>query len=146
MCPDPLAIVMDAVRGVRVMSGPDEDQRIIAEEHIALLARMHHLSTESFAAIGLKVPITPEEIGLGMLDAYMPLYNRTKAAPEPLIEFLLPGRAETYRRTVRTRRLCTGMPGSSFTRTAKSRRFTISRPVLLVTAYGSRCVASASSS
>jgi aminoglycoside phosphotransferase (APT) family kinase protein len=89
MCPDPVAIVMEAVPGVRAMSGPEDDQRIVAEEHMELLARMHHIDPALFAAIGLDVPHTPAEIGLGMLDAYMPLYNRTKAAPEPLIEFAL---------------------------------------------------------
>ena len=89
MCPDPLAIVMEAVPGVRAMSGPSDDQRIIAEEHMALLARMHQLDPATFAAIGLDLPGTPTEIGLGMLDAYMPLYARTKAAPEPLIEFAI---------------------------------------------------------
>jgi aminoglycoside phosphotransferase (APT) family kinase protein len=89
MCPDPLAIVMEAVPGVRAMSGPEDEQRIIAEEHIALLARIHQLDPALFAAIGLDLPETPVEIGLGMLDAYMPLYNRTKAAPEPLIEFAI---------------------------------------------------------
>jgi aminoglycoside phosphotransferase (APT) family kinase protein len=89
MCPDPLAIVMEAVPGVRAMSGPEDDQQIIAEEHMALLARMHQLDPALFAAIGLDLPVTPADIGLGMLDAYMSLYNRTKAAPEPLIEFAI---------------------------------------------------------
>jgi aminoglycoside phosphotransferase (APT) family kinase protein len=89
MCPDPLAIVMEAVPGVRAMSGPEDEQHIIAEEHMELLARMHQLDPALFAAIGLDLPHTPAEIGLGMLDAYMPLYNRTKAAPEPLIEFAM---------------------------------------------------------
>jgi aminoglycoside phosphotransferase (APT) family kinase protein len=89
MCPDPLAIVMEAVPGVRAMSGPEDDQRIIAEEHMALLARMHQLDPALFGAIGLDLPGTPAAIGLGMLDAYMPLYARTKAAPEPLIEFAM---------------------------------------------------------
>jgi aminoglycoside phosphotransferase (APT) family kinase protein len=89
MCPDPLAIVMEAVPGVRAMSGPEDEQRIIAEEHMELLARMHQLDPALFAAIGLDLPRTASEIGLGMLDAYMPLYNRTKVAPEPLIEFAI---------------------------------------------------------
>jgi aminoglycoside phosphotransferase (APT) family kinase protein len=89
MCPDPLAIVMDTVPGVRAQTGPPEQQQVIAEEYMGLLARMHALDTADFVGIGLDLPTTPEDIGLGMLDAYMPLYNRTKVSPEPLIEFAI---------------------------------------------------------
>jgi aminoglycoside phosphotransferase (APT) family kinase protein len=90
MCPDPPAIVMDAVPGVRdVMRLPAEQARSVAEEYVELLAKMHRLDVGDFAAIGLHVPTTREEIGLGMLDAYRPLYERTKAGPEPLIEFAI---------------------------------------------------------
>jgi aminoglycoside phosphotransferase (APT) family kinase protein len=89
MCPEPFAIVMDAVPGTRVQSGPADEQRAIAEEYVSLLAKMHSIDTSAFAAIGIDVPTTAETIGLGMLDAYMPLYRRTKAAPEPLIEFAI---------------------------------------------------------
>jgi hypothetical protein len=90
MCPDPLAIVMDAVPGTRdVTRFGEAEQLALAEEYVSPLAEMHRLDLEPFVAIGLDEPKTAEEIGLGMLDAYMPLYNRTKAAPEPLIEFAI---------------------------------------------------------
>jgi aminoglycoside phosphotransferase (APT) family kinase protein len=90
LCPDPEAIVMDAVPGKRdVTSLPEAERLAVAEEHIALLARMHALDLAPFAALGIDVPSTPTELGLGMLEAYLPLYRRTKAAPEPLVEFAI---------------------------------------------------------
>lgn len=90
MCPDPLAIVMDAVPGIRDVTHCAEPARVaIAEEHMALLVRMHGLDIAPFVALGIEEPRTPERIGLGMLEAYLPLYERTKAGPEPLIEFAI---------------------------------------------------------
>ncbi|MGE0796427.1 MAG: phosphotransferase family protein [Acidimicrobiia bacterium] len=90
MCPDPPAIVMDAVPGGRDVTRYDATrQQALAEEYVAWLAEIHRLDLAPFVAIGLDEPTTPEAIGLGMLDAYMPLYERTKAAPEPLIEFAI---------------------------------------------------------
>jgi aminoglycoside phosphotransferase (APT) family kinase protein len=90
MCSDPLAIVMDAVPGVRdVTKLPAEQAQALAEEYIELLAKVHRLDVREFAAIGLEVPNTPERIGLGMLTAYLPLYRRTKAKPEPLVELAI---------------------------------------------------------
>ncbi|HEY2332719.1 MAG TPA: phosphotransferase family protein [Acidimicrobiales bacterium] len=90
MCPDPLAIVMDAVPGTRdVTRYGEEQQRALAEEYVSLLAEIHRLDLDPFVAVGIDRPTTPEEIGLGMLDAYMPLYRRTKARPEPLVEFAI---------------------------------------------------------
>lgn len=90
MCPDPWAIVMEAVPGVRDVTRCAESTAVaIAEEHMELLVRMHALDLAPFVALGIEEPRTPEEIGLGMLAAYLPLYERTKAAPEPLIEFAI---------------------------------------------------------
>jgi aminoglycoside phosphotransferase (APT) family kinase protein len=90
MCPDPPAIVMDAVPGVRdVTQLPADDARAVAEEYVELLAKIHALPVARFAAIGLEVPTSPQAIGLGMLEAYLPLYERTKAKPEPLIELAI---------------------------------------------------------
>jgi aminoglycoside phosphotransferase (APT) family kinase protein len=90
MCPDPEAIVMDAVPGVRdVTRCDDEHRRALAEEYVSLLVRMHQLDLAPFVDIGLQRPATPEQLGLGMLDAYVPLYERTKARPEPLVEFAI---------------------------------------------------------
>ena len=90
MCPDPEAIVMDAVVGKRDITGlAAGQQRIIADQYIAMLAKMHQLDTAPFGAIGLNIPTTPAAIALGMLDAYVPLYERTKVNPEPMIEFAI---------------------------------------------------------
>lgn len=90
MCPDPEAIVMDAVVGKRDITGLTQvQQRIIADQYIAMLAKMHKLDTAPFGEIGLDIPKTPSEIALGMLNAYIPLYERTKVNPEPMIEFAI---------------------------------------------------------
>jgi aminoglycoside phosphotransferase (APT) family kinase protein len=90
MCGDPYAIVMDAVAGVRdVTQLPAEQAQALATEYVELLVKMHALDIKDFVAIGLAEPTTPEQIGLGMLEAYLPLYQRTKAGPEPLIEFAM---------------------------------------------------------
>ncbi|MCU1592943.1 MAG: aminoglycoside phosphotransferase [Frankiales bacterium] len=90
MCPDPPAIVMDAVAGIRDVSQLSvDDARAVAEEYVELLAKIHALPVADFAAIGLDVPRDADGIALGMLEAYVPLYTRTKARPEPLIELAL---------------------------------------------------------
>jgi aminoglycoside phosphotransferase (APT) family kinase protein len=90
MCADPPAIVMDAVVGKRDITGlPASQQQVIADQYIAMLAKMHQLDTAPFGEIGLTIPQTATEIALGMLDAYVPLYERTKVNPEPMIEFAI---------------------------------------------------------
>jgi aminoglycoside phosphotransferase (APT) family kinase protein len=90
MCPDPEAIVMDTAPGIRDVTRLREDEaQSVAEEYIELLAAIHALDVADFVAIGLDEPSTAEQIGLGMLEAYLPLYRRTKAGPEPLVEFAI---------------------------------------------------------
>jgi aminoglycoside phosphotransferase (APT) family kinase protein len=90
MCPDPEAIVMTAVAGTRDVTRCEPARSVaLAEEYMSLLARMHQLDIAPFVALGIDEPRTPEQIGLGMLEAYLPLYASTKAAPEPLIEFAI---------------------------------------------------------
>jgi aminoglycoside phosphotransferase (APT) family kinase protein len=90
MCPEPEAIVMDAVPGKRDVTGLDAEHRAaLGREYVGLLAAMHQLPIAPFVAVGLDEPTTPEQIGLGMLDAYTPLYERLKVSPEPLVEFAI---------------------------------------------------------
>jgi aminoglycoside phosphotransferase (APT) family kinase protein len=91
MCEDPPAIIMQASPGTRDVStaGSEEQQRAVARQYIEIIAAMHQLPLEHFARIGIHVPGNAKEIALAGLDAYMPLYQRHKSRPEPLLEFAL---------------------------------------------------------
>ena len=56
---------------------------------MAQVAAMHRLPVAPFAAKGLHVPQGPEAIALVGLEAYLPLYRRTKSRPEPMLEFVI---------------------------------------------------------
>ena len=91
-CQDPPCIVMDTLAGTRdvfAATGSDEQRKAIGRALMQGLARMHSLPIEPFAAIGVQVPETPEDIALVGLRSYMPLYRRTKSKPEPLLEFAI---------------------------------------------------------
>ena len=89
MCVDPPAIIMELSPGTRDVStaGDKEAQRAVAHEHLEALVAMHRIPVEQFAARGLDVPVGSDRIALAGLDAFTPLYERQKTAPEPLIEF-----------------------------------------------------------
>lgn len=91
MCDDPVAIVMEACAGTRDVSeaASDAERKSVARQYIEALAAMHQLPLAPFAAIGLSVPQGPEQIALAGLEAYLPLYQRHKAKPEPLVEFAM---------------------------------------------------------
>lgn len=91
MCTDPEAIVMEAVAGTRdtADAADDETRRAIAHEYIDILAALHRLPVEDFAEIGLGVPSGSTGVSLAGLDAYLPLYERHKARPEPLLELAI---------------------------------------------------------
>lgn len=90
-CEDPIAIVMADVPGTRDVSLADDDtqREHIAEQYIEHLARTHALDMAPFVAAGIALPETPEDIALAFVDANDTLYRRTKAAPEPLVEWAL---------------------------------------------------------
>lgn len=90
-CQDPPCILMDAVPGSRNMAeaATDEERSAIAREYMAEVAAMHRLPVEPFVAKGVHLPQGAEEIAMVGLDAYMPLYSRTKSRPEPMLEFVI---------------------------------------------------------
>lgn len=90
-CEDPPCILMDAVPGSRNMAEAvsDEERSAIAREYMAEVAAMHRLPVEPFVAKGVYLPQGAEEIAMVGLDAYMPLYQRTKSRPEPMLEFVI---------------------------------------------------------
>ncbi|CAN5402148.1 hypothetical protein BH10PSE16_BH10PSE16_33410 [soil metagenome] len=90
-CQNPPCILMDAVPGSRDMAEADSDAQrsAIAREYMAEVVAMHRLPVEPFVAQGMHLPQGAEEIALVGLDAYMPLYERTKSRPEPMLEFVI---------------------------------------------------------
>ena len=91
MCEDPVAIIMECSPGSRdvATASSDEERRSVARQYIESLLAMHKLPLEPFKAIDLEVPVGAEEIALAGVKAYMPLYQKNKICPEPLIEFSL---------------------------------------------------------
>jgi len=90
-CEDPPCIVMDALKGTRnVFAGTDEAQRAeIGRAYMSAVAAMHKLPLEPFVEAGVERPEGAEAIALVGLEAYLPLYRRTKSRPEPLLEFVI---------------------------------------------------------
>lgn len=86
-CPDPPVIVMEAIDGVREMSEVDAAGcESMGREYIAQVVAMHRLPIGRFVDVGI---LPPDELVLAGLEAYWPLYVKTKRKPEPLIEFSL---------------------------------------------------------
>lgn len=91
VCEDPQAIVMGTLPGDRDISraGSDAERAEIVHQYIEAVSRMHRLPVAPFVARGLECPVGERDIALAGVNAYLPLYRRTKAKPEPLIEFAL---------------------------------------------------------
>lgn len=91
VCNDPQAIVMEAMPGERDMANAasDAERSEIVRQYIAAVAKMHKLPVAPFVERGIECPEDQRGIALAGVNAYLPLYRRTKAKPEPLIEFAL---------------------------------------------------------
>jgi hypothetical protein len=90
-CEDPPCILMDALPGSRNMgeAADDASRGAIVRDYIAQVVAMHALPVDPFVAKGLHLPKGAQEIALVGLEAYMPLYRRTKSRPEPMLEFVI---------------------------------------------------------
>ncbi|HEX2794167.1 MAG TPA: phosphotransferase [Croceicoccus sp.] len=87
---EPPCIVMESIRGTRDLSDLSDAQKSrVGHEYMAAVAAMHALPVEPFVAIGMDRPEGAQGIALVGLEAYMPQYRRTKARPEPLLEFVI---------------------------------------------------------
>jgi aminoglycoside phosphotransferase (APT) family kinase protein len=90
VCPDPHAIVMDALAGhTSFASEPDDDaRRAVILDYAAAVARMHAIDPRELVKLGVKMPETPEEISLGCFALCEDIYFKGKRRPDPRIEFL----------------------------------------------------------
>ncbi|WP_062344091.1 phosphotransferase [Novosphingobium sp. CCH12-A3] len=90
MIPDPLCIVMEMLPG-RINSGLIEDpekQAQVRERFIRIVADVHRLPVEAFAAAKLPVPQSPAEIALNLYAPSHEIFReRIACRPWPLMEF-----------------------------------------------------------
>ncbi|CAB4958759.1 MAG: phosphotransferase family protein [Actinobacteria bacterium] len=86
----PMAYVMDHVAGQQDFTGCSESQRDSAvDDYLQILARIHALDVEEFAAAGIMRASAPELSGVFGLSRYEQVYRSTKNGPDPFMEFCL---------------------------------------------------------
>ncbi len=89
-CVNPPAILMDALSGTRDVAGLSAAELAgVGRDYMAAVAAMHRLPLGPFVGAGVDLPEGAEAIALAGLTAYLPHYQRTKAKPEPLLEFAI---------------------------------------------------------
>ena len=87
---EPMAYVMDRVGGQQHFENTsDADRASAVDDYLQILARMHALDVEPFAAAGIMRAETPEHSGLLGLHQYEAVYRSTKNGPDPFMEFCL---------------------------------------------------------
>ena len=86
----PRAYVMDRVDGQPDFDGTSaEDRHRAMDDYISILARIHALDPEPFAAAGILRAPEPAQSGLIGIQAYEQAYRRRKKRPDPFLEFCL---------------------------------------------------------
>lgn len=90
-CSDPPCIVMDTLADSRDLrqAASDAERSAVARDCMAQVAAMHRLPVAPFVARGLTLPVGAEAIALVGLQAYWPLYQRTRRRPEPMLAFVI---------------------------------------------------------
>jgi aminoglycoside phosphotransferase (APT) family kinase protein len=87
---DPMAYVMDRVGGQQDFTGTsDADRAGAVDDYLQILARMHTLDVEPFAAAGVMRAASPEQSADLGLGRYVDVYRSTKNGPDPFMEFCL---------------------------------------------------------
>ncbi|MEM7140036.1 MAG: phosphotransferase family protein [Actinomycetota bacterium] len=87
---EPMAYVMDRVSGQEHFPDvPDEERAAAVDDYLAILARIHALPVEPFAAAGIRRADDPAESGLVGLRRYEEHYRSQKVHPDPFLEFCL---------------------------------------------------------
>lgn len=89
-CEDPEAIVMAALDDHPFHGGADRDPALhrLIEDYMVILADIHRIDTAKAAQAGLAMPQTAEEIALAYFSLADAAYQKGKAGPEPMIEFV----------------------------------------------------------
>jgi aminoglycoside phosphotransferase (APT) family kinase protein len=84
------AYVMARIPGVpHFEAATDAERTDVVREYMTLLARLHRLDVAGFAAAGIERAERPELSGALGMAAFEEVYRRTKARPDPFLEFAL---------------------------------------------------------
>lgn len=84
------AFVMERVPGRADFEGSTTAERDqVMREYMGILARIHHLDVERFAAAGIARAATPASAGAIGIEHFVRTYRATKKRPDPFLEFAL---------------------------------------------------------
>jgi len=87
---EPMAYVMDAVPGRNDFAKSTEAERdAVVDHYLQILAELHSLDVEPFAAAGISRAATPAQSGLLGASAYERNWRTMKADPDPFTEWCL---------------------------------------------------------
>lgn len=87
---EPMAFVIDRVGGQEHFGDTSDTERSAAvDDYLTVLARLHALPVEPFAAAGIHRAADPSEAGLVGLRRYEEHYRALKKHPDPFLEFCL---------------------------------------------------------
>lgn len=87
---DPLSLVLERIPGT-INSATITDEavrRLVREDYIALIARLHQLPLAAFAEVGLPIPTSAEDIALGLYEPAIRIFYETIGRPFPLMRFI----------------------------------------------------------
>lgn len=89
-CDEPQAFAMSAVPGRPDFAGVDEARRAaIVDDYLQVLAHIHALPIEPFAAAGIVRGNSPADAAQVGVRRFERLFRSTKVRPDPLTEFVL---------------------------------------------------------
>ena len=90
-CEDPRGIVMawSPGRANLATAESEAERESVLDHYVEILADMHRLDTKPFERLGLYLPSSAEELGLGDFPRWEKSYRERKNRPEPLIEFVI---------------------------------------------------------
>ena len=89
-CDEPRAYAMASVPGRPDFAGTaDEERRMVVDEYLQALARLHQLPTEPFKAVGVISGASKSDSAVIGSRRFERHYRSVKVRPDPLMEFVL---------------------------------------------------------
>lgn len=89
-CDEPRAYAMAAVPGRPDFAGStDDERRVVVDEYLQALARMHQLPVEPFKAAGVVSGVSASDAAAVGARRFEQHYRSSKVRPDPLMEFVL---------------------------------------------------------
>jgi aminoglycoside phosphotransferase (APT) family kinase protein len=91
LCADPPGLVLEKLPGRFNLATATDDRhrRVVLDEYLVQLARIHSIPIEEFEAIGFDRPRSSEQSCYGETRRFERDYRAAKQGPEPMIEFQL---------------------------------------------------------